>query len=228
MATELSRDFHYEWLDMLQPTGLVVSRNLLRELGLVPERQTQVQSAEAAAHVEPDTGKPALKDPWGFVSAVLGWEAPHVAGSPGGPPVPDSLMVRLPEHDTTLVPTWAVRELGQCDEPWQLLVRIETGIDPDQRAALAGWEATAHQRFERLLRETGVFAGLMITDKELRLIYAPRGETSGWLSFPIRALATVAGRPMLGGLKLLVDKGSVRNVVGIRSGIIFEKLIISY
>jgi hypothetical protein len=34
-------------------------------------------------------------------------------------------------------------------------------------------------------------AGLMIADKELRLVYAPRGETSGWLSFPIRALATV-------------------------------------
>jgi hypothetical protein len=50
-----------------------------------------------------------------------------------------------------------------------------------------------------------VFAGLMITDNELRLVYAPRGETSGWLSVPIRALATVAGRPMLGGLKLLLD-----------------------
>jgi hypothetical protein len=113
--------------------------------------------------------------------------------------------VRLPEHDTTLAPTWAVRELGKTDQPWQLLVRIETGIDPEKRGALAGWEASAHQRFERLLRETAVFAGLMITDKELRLVYAPRGETSGWLSFPIRALATVAARPMLGGLKLLLD-----------------------
>src|SRR5918995_5371207 len=71
-----------------------------------------------------------------------------------------------------------------------------------------GWEATPHQRFERLLRETGVFAGVMITDKELRLIYAPRGETSGWVSFPLRSLATVAGRPMLAGLKLVL--GSFR------------------
>ena len=31
------------------------------------------------------------------------------------------------------------------------------------------------------------------------VIYAPRGETSGYLSFPLRALATVPGRPMLGG-----------------------------
>jgi hypothetical protein len=40
---------------------------------------------------------------------------------------------------------------------------------------------------------------------ELRLIYAPRGETSGHLTFPLRELGTVAGRPMLGGLKLLLD-----------------------
>jgi hypothetical protein len=68
-----------------------------------------------------------------------------------------------------------------------------------------------------LLRETGIFAGLLVTEKndgkdgedqyapELRLIYAPSGETSGHLTFPLRALATVAGRTMLGGLKLLLD-----------------------
>jgi hypothetical protein len=203
---DLPRDPDFDWLDMLQPTGLVVGRNLLRELGLVPERQTQVQSTEAAAFIEEDTDKPSLKDTWGFVSTVLGWEPQHIAGSPAGPPLPDALMVRLPEHETTLAPTWAVRELGTTDVPWQLLVGVEPGIDLDKRSTLTGWQATAHQRFERLLRETGVFAGLMIADKELRLVYAPRGETSGWLTFPIRALATVAGRTMLGGLKLLLDK----------------------
>src|SRR5271165_2435321 len=67
--------------------------------------------------------------------------------------------------------------------------------------ALGGWEATPHQRFERLLRETDVGAGLIIADRELRVVCAPKGETSGWLSFPITDLATVAGRPLLGGLK---------------------------
>jgi len=110
----------------------------------------------------------------------------------------------------------AVEELDKIDRRWQLLVRIElAGIDPDARNSAEGWEATPHQRFERLLRETGVFAGLLISERnerrdgedhylpELRVIYAPRGETSGHLTFPLRALGTVAGRPMLGGLKLL-------------------------
>ncbi len=101
----------------------------------------------------------------------------------------------------------SLAELGEADQPWQLLVRIEdAGIDPDARSQLDGWEATPHQRFERLLRDTGVYAGVMITDKVIRLIYAPRGETSGHLSFPIRPLATVAGRPMLAGLKLVLDR----------------------
>jgi hypothetical protein len=163
--------------------------------------------------------RPALADPWAFVEKVLGWEARHVAGSPGGPAIPDELLVALPEHGTTLAPTWAVAELGDGERRWQLLVRVEArGVDPDGRNALDGWEATPHQRFERLLRDTGVFAGLLISEREerkdgevrtypeFRLIYAPRGETSGHQSFPIRPMALVSGRPMLGGLKLLLDR----------------------
>jgi hypothetical protein len=165
-----------------------------------------------------DASKPVLSDPWPFVEQVLGWEKRHIAGIEGGPAIPDSLFVALPEHRTALVPTWAVAELGEGEQRWQLLVRVETsGIDPDARGVLDGWEATPHQRFERLLRDTGVFAGLLITEREeridediiyhpeLRLVYAPRGETSGYLTFPLRPLGTVAGRPMLGGLKLLLD-----------------------
>jgi N-6 DNA Methylase len=218
MATEIRRDPDLEWLGHVQPVGLVIAPLLIKELGLTPLRQTQADSAVVAQHVDGDARAPALGDPWAFVEQVLGWEAPHVAGSPGGPPVSDALHVRLPEHDTTLSPTWSVAELGNGGGPWQLLVRIEAaGVDPDARAMLGGWEATPHQRFERLLRETGVYAGVLITERnarsdgedryvpELRLVYAPRGETSGHLSFPLRDLASVPGRPMLGGLKLLLD-----------------------
>ncbi|MBN9562778.1 MAG: N-6 DNA methylase [Alphaproteobacteria bacterium] len=123
--------------------------------------------------------------------------------------MPEELVVDLADTATTLAPSWAVAD---PDGGWQLLVRIEAlGVDPDERGALAGWEATAHQRFERLLRETGVPTGLLLTDGELRLIHAPRGETSGWLAFPLRALASVGGRPMLGGLKLLLSAFRLHN-----------------
>lgn len=219
MAAEIYRDPDLEWLDHVPPVGLVVAPTLLKELGLSPLRQTPIDTGQVGETVGSELSKPALSDPWTFVEQVLGWEARHVAGAPGGPAIPDDLLVALPEHDTTLRPTWAVAELGEGDRPWQLLVRIEApGIDPDARNALDGWEATPHQRFERLLRDTGVFAGLLISEREerkdgdvrtypeFRLIYAPRGETSGHQSFPIRPMAMVAGRSMLGGLKLLLDR----------------------
>jgi hypothetical protein len=219
MASEIYRDPDLEWIDHVPPVGLVVAPTLLKELGLSPLRQTPIDTGLVGELVGSDLSKPALSDSWTFVEQVLGWEARHVAGAPGGPAIPDELLVALPEHDTTLRPTWAVAELGEAERPWQLLVRVEApGVDPDARNALDGWEATPHQRFERLLRDTGVFAGLLISEREertdgevryypeFRLIYAPRGETSGHQSFPIRPMAMVAGRPMLGGLKLLLDR----------------------
>lgn len=206
MADVLYRDPDLEWLDHVQPVGLVVAPSVLKELGLTPLHQSPVDTAEVAEHLNPDEAGPALPDPWAFMEKVLGWNAAHVAGVPGGPELPGTLLVSLPEHGTTLAPTWAVAELGQKGQPWQLLIRVEAaGIEPDGRAQLDGWEASPHQRFERLLKDTGVFAGLLVTDRELRLVYAPRGETSGYLSFPLRPLGMVAGRPMLGGLKLLLD-----------------------
>jgi hypothetical protein len=188
MAAEVKRDPDLEWLDHVQPVGLVVAPIVLKELGLTPSRQTQADTAVVAEQIDSDTTKPALRDPWPLFAKVLGWEAQHVDGSPGGRDLPNELFVKLPEHDTTLSPTWAVRELDGDDQNWQMLVRIEPpGMDPDARGAADGWEATPQQRFERLLRETGVFTGLLVSEKkhaqdgedryspEMRIIYAPRG-----------------------------------------------------
>ena len=174
------------------------------------------QRASRRAHRRRTKANRRCAMPGALFDDVLGWEAQHVAGSPGGPPLPDDVHVRLPEHATTLSPTWAVKELGNGDRPWQLLVRIEpAGIDPDARGTARGLgsdrasalraAAARDRRLRRLLISEKNDAGRRGSFAELRLIYAPRGETSGHLSFPLRALATVAGRPMLGGLKLLLD-----------------------
>jgi hypothetical protein len=195
------------WLDHVQPVGLVVAPSLLKELGLVPQQQTQRESAEMAEFLSDADDGPALPDAWAFFRRILGWEEKFVAGTPGGGEIPDDLYVSLTEYDTVLKPDWAVRHPGANAAGRQLLVQtVPPGVGPDRRNALSGWEATPHQRFERLLRETGVEAGVLLSDRELRLVYAPRGETSGWLCFPLQALKTVAGRPMLGGLKLILGR----------------------
>jgi hypothetical protein len=204
-------DPNLEWLGYVQPVGLVLSPAILDRYGLVPQEQTRADGDAVAACLMPEGEARALADPWSFFSRILGWRAHQVAGLPGGRPLPDGLSVAIDEADTVLEPHWAV--IDPKGRP-TLLVRIEErGVVPDERGALAGWEATPHQRFERLLRENeaGVRAGIFLTDDQLRLVYAPKGETSGWLSFPLRALATVAGRPILGGLKLALNAFRLHN-----------------
>ena len=224
-------DPNLEWLGYVQPVGLVLSPAILDRYGLVPEEQTRADGDAVAACLTPEGEARALTDPWSFFSQILGWREHQVAGlghdpekwppvfgkdhaptkKSNGQPLPDGLSVAIDEADTVLEPHWTAID----PEGWPtLLVRIEElGVVPDQRGALAGWEATPHQRFERLLRENepGVRAGILLTDDQLRLVYAPKGETSGWLSFPLRALATVAGRPMLGGLKLALNAFRLHN-----------------
>jgi hypothetical protein len=99
MATDLNRDPDLEWLDHVQPIGLVVAPSLLKRLGLSPLRQSPIDTGAVTELLERDTSKPALRDAWPFVENVLGWEPRHVAGAPDGPPIADEeLFVALPEH----------------------------------------------------------------------------------------------------------------------------------
>ena len=96
--------------------------------------------------------------------------------------------------------------------PWQLLVRIcEPGEDFDhvtrgRSRANGGLEASPHGRMERLLRHTGVAAGLLFNGTTLRLISAPRGESSGWLDFRVADMLPTAGRPISTAMRLLLGQ----------------------
>jgi N-6 DNA Methylase len=206
-----------EWLGYVQPVGLVVAPIVLARFGLTPEIQTRVETEAVRAFISPKpedrktkaADQRALKDSWAFFHGVLGWRASQVAGAAGGPPLDENLFLKVDESETEIAPDWAV---ANPEGGWQMLVRVEgPGVNPDERGALAGWEATPHQRFERLLREKQTPTGVLVTDDHLRLVYAPRGETSGWMTFPLRSLAEVGGRPMLGGLKLLLSSFRLHN-----------------
>ena len=68
------------------------------------------------------------------------------------------------------------------------------------------WHASPHAKFERLLRETEVPPGLLFNGTHLRLVYAPRGETSGYLTFSVAEMTKVAGRPIFAGLFMLLQE----------------------
>jgi len=200
----------HDWIGYLQPVGLVVAPAALARIGAWVTPQDAADSAAVATLL---AGFDLA--PWPFFRDILGWPAVRVAGAPGGPPLPDTLRIAFPELDVLLEPHWAVLA---ADGTPQLLVRIEApDLLLDRRGTLDGWEATAQQRFERLLRETGIGAGVIIGAREtgrregatteaiLRLVVTPRGEVSGHMSWPLHALSDVAGRGMLAGMKLLLD-----------------------
>lgn len=209
-----------EWLNYLQPEGLVVGPNVLRDKGLTPIRQTPLDTEAVAEALElsPDAKREddkffILRNPWGFLERILGWPERLVAGSPSGSAVPVDLTRVVPEHETLLTPDMAVLWNDAAEEgvPAQMLLSIHPSLDPDGRGQFGDseWEASPHQRLERSLRETGVGVGVLIARNILRLVYAPRGETAGWISWPLAALGRVEGRPMLAGLKLCLGRNAL-------------------
>src|SRR4051812_44337246 len=99
---------HQEWRGYLQPVGLVVSpaalrdaqafvnKNIVREQSILI-RQVAGESTAAAA-LRGEEPKPRLKDFPAFAFDFWGWEPSDLAGGPGGPELPASLEVPLPDY----------------------------------------------------------------------------------------------------------------------------------
>ena len=210
------RDAHLEWIGFVRPTGLVVSAPALVRAGAIlprdPEGQRLLRASVAERRFHPDREpEPWLPDFRAFASSVLGWNfSPKGYAGTAEHPIPAELETPLQEGGEVLRPDFAVRErdpLGNASA-WQLVVKgIEPGEDFDRVAGGAGrLEVSAHGRMERLLRQTGVPAGLLCNGRSLRLVSAPRGESSGWLDVHVADMVTTAGRPIVAALRLLLSQ----------------------
>ncbi len=208
---------HLEWLGFVRPTGLVVSAPALVRAGAILDRrdaegQRLLRACVAERVFDPKEGAvPNLPDFRLFAESVLGWNfSPKGYVGTTECPIPTELEVPLPDYGETLRPDFAVRELEPKDDAsmWQLLVRVlEPGEDFDRIARLGGQlEASAHGRMERLLRQTRVSAGLLFNGRAIRLVSAPRGESSGWLDFGVGDMIQTAGRPISTALRLLLGQ----------------------
>lgn len=208
---------HLEWLGFVQPTGLVVSAPALVRAGAILERndiEGQRLLRDAVEERVFDGGsdsEPWLPDFESFAKCVLGWSfSPKGFAGTAECPIPAALEVALPEYHETLRPDFAVREIDpQADAtPWQLLVQtLKPGEDLDHvKRGKGGLEVSAHGRMERLLRRTGVSAGLLFNGKVLRLVSAPRGESSGWLDFRVADMVQTSGRSICTAIRLLLNQ----------------------
>ena len=210
------RDAHLEWIGFVRPTGLVVSAPALVRAGAIlprdPEGQRLLRACVTERRFHPDREpEPWLPDFRAFASSVLGWNfSPRGYAGTAECPIPPELETPLQEGGEVLRPDFAVRERDPRGNAsaWQLIVKvIEPGEDFDRVAGGAGrLEVSAHGRMERLLRQTGVPAGLLCNGRSLRLVSAPRGESSGWLDVHVADMVTTAGRPIVAALRLLLSQ----------------------
>lgn len=212
---------HKEWLGLLQPVGLVVSPVALVKAQAAIDRSTTIelqQRLQTLISTESIPGKGETNLPWVsdfplFAQEVLEWLPEDLVGSPQQEQLPTELEVVLPDYGETLRPTYGVRNLD--DHSWIILVQtVAPGLNLDELnpESELGWKATIQAKFERLLRETQIPIGLLFNGVELRLVYAPRGESSGHLTFPLWAMTEVSGRLILGALYMLLSADRLFNV----------------
>jgi hypothetical protein len=218
---------HREWLGYLQPVGLVVAPAAMLEAGWVVtrsgseliERQERYREALEPLGTPTDSGDSETgagdndNAPRGFRSLAevltehLGWDAEQLDASPEAI---EAHTKELPELGETLKPT-AVVPAASGEGAQLLVIELPLVAAFDQKTTDGEhlWRASAQERLERLLRENGVEAGLLFNGRQLRLVVAPKGESSGHLTFTLSELAEVSGRLMFSGLDLLLGQSHV-------------------
>jgi hypothetical protein len=212
---------HIEWLGYVQPVGLVVSIPAMLEAQCYVNKNIMAENArflnclarDSAGNVQTE-----IRDLREFAQSVLGWESEDLISLPERGRLPSEhtdLEVVLPQYHETLRPTHVVPEFNSnTDEPsatkskYVLLIQeLAAKVDLDEPLesdSAKHWTASPQAKFERLLRETGVPIGLLFNRSQFRLVYAPRGETSGYATFNVDEMALVAGRPMFAALHMLL------------------------
>ncbi|MCB9643725.1 MAG: N-6 DNA methylase [Myxococcales bacterium] len=207
---------HKEWLGYLQPVGLVVAPPALLHAQAIVSRNVIELQQTLLQHVATDPSdlykeRVFIQDLREFFCGFLGWDSEELqAHEDIEPTYRAELETYLPEYDETLHADFALAH--DSGDRWQLLImRTEKAADLDRayRKSSTGWDASPQARIERLLRETGHNIGILTNDTEVRLVYAPRGESPGHLTFPITAMTEVSGRLILGAFHMLFEQGRI-------------------
>jgi hypothetical protein len=213
-------DEHKRWIGYLQPEGVVVAPVALVDFGaqLDASQFNPVQERFTESIARDNDGAPVIPSFAQFARAFLGWKDSLLDIFAVDDEVPDALRIATGDYGELLRPDAAYRHLTPPDpaRPWMLLIRQlapGTKFDaiPDEDRA-HGWVASPVQKFERLLRATDIAIGILCNGTDIRLLYAPRGENAGSLTFPVRFLTELPGRAATTALEMLL---SHRRLIGV-------------
>lgn len=186
---------HAEWLSLVEISGPFLSMRVLMRAfpqGLDahdPEvfRSLRLAYEEWQEDVNSKQPDPALHGAWiEFVlRTVLGWDDQALKR---GQEVPQTLEVRIKEHGVTLRAGLAVVAPSDFEEHGspRMLVQVYppgVGLERALRTPESAWCATPATRMMELLHGTGVRLGLVTNGEHWMLVDAPRGQTTGFVSW---------------------------------------------
>lgn len=204
--------FHAEWLGMVQPSeGLTLSIPVLVDAQIMERQPADLRTAFRDHCPE---GK--ITDLPAFFEEILDLELGRHFDV--GDDLPDDLALYVPEGRQTLTPTWGLKDKTPRDLPESasaaesagapyaaLLWDLPPGLALDKRETTTGdWDYPPGAKFDRLLRACGVPVGLLTNRRVIRLIYAPKGQSSGWIDFRIADMIDPAGAPILDAFIVLL------------------------
>lgn len=191
--SDLERKFHETWLGMAQPyEGLVTSVVVLTDAQCM-QRHGPAEQQRLIELVGDE--KPCITHYDPFYEQLLGLKPEYFDR---GEALPEALKLEVVEgKGQTLRPTRALKRRGKLSAPSQdglpddslpasragagyvmLVWELPRGLDLDKKESETGeWHYEPWLKFDRLLRACRVPVGLLTNGEELRLVYAPHGES---------------------------------------------------
>jgi hypothetical protein len=184
---------HAEWLSLVEASGPFLSMPVLLQVfpnGLEAHDSDQMRMLRSAHEEWQDNQQglrpePAIHRAWvefvlketlGFLDEVL----------LTGQAIPAGLQVVMAEHQETLRPDWVVVNPSGTEgvgKP-RLLVQVlpaEQGLEKGLKGSR--WAASPATRMMELLHASGVRLGLVTNGEHWMLVNAPKGETTGYVSW---------------------------------------------
>jgi len=180
---------HADWLSLIEVSGPFISLPVLQKTfpqGLEPRDPAQAKLLRAAYEEWQDNPTaPGKQRAWVMhvLIAVLGYPEAQIAE---GQSLPAGLEASMPEMGETLRPDFALVGPAGADtasQPQLLIASYPAEQSLDKPVIGKHWKATPATRMMELLHGANVPLGLVTNGEHWMLVYAPRGETTGYASW---------------------------------------------